>query len=89
MNPTEANQWFVYIIEADDNSWYTGITTDVQRRFKEHVSGVKGARYFRGRKPSIIVFTEGGHNRKSASQREAKIKKMSRAQKQSMVASLL
>ena len=89
MNTKESTQWFVYIIETDDGSWYTGVTTDVQRRFEEHASGVKGARYFRGRQPTNVVFTEGEHNRSSACQREAQIKKMSRAQKQRMVASFL
>ena len=89
MNSKESNLWFVYIIEAVDGSWYTGVTTDVRRRFEEHTAGPKGARYFRGRQPSVVVFTEGGHSRSSACQREAQIKKMSRAQKQRMVASFL
>lgn len=81
----DANRWFVYIIEADDGSWYTGVTTDVERRFAEHVSGARGARYFRGRQPETIVFIEGSHNHVSACQREAQIKKLSRAQKQVLV----
>ena len=81
-------QWFVYILEADDGSWYTGITTDVGRRFSEHSSGLKGARYFRGRKPRTIVFQEEAPDRSGALQREAQIKKMSRAQKERMVESV-
>ena len=46
INPAQA--WFVYVIRASDDSLYTGITTDVERRFNEHFSTVKGARYFRG-----------------------------------------
>lgn len=83
----ETRQWFVYIIEADDDSWYTGVTTDVQRRFEEHASGKKGARYFRGRRPKTVVFAEGAHTRASACQREAQIKKLSREQKKNLVSS--
>lgn len=82
----EPGQWYVYIIEADDGSWYTGVTTDIQRRFKEHTTGAKGARYFRGRQPKTVIFTEGEHTRASACQREAQIKKLNRAQKQIVVA---
>jgi len=84
----EPKPWFVYIIEADDGSWYTGVTTDVARRFQEHAHGQRKARYFRGRQPANVVFTEGNHNRVTASRREAEIKQMNRAQKQRMVDAL-
>jgi putative endonuclease len=83
INPAQA--WFVYIIRASDDSLYTGITTDVERRFKEHFSPAKGARYFRGRKPVEVVFTEKHPNRSSALRREAEIKKLSRSDKLKMV----
>jgi putative endonuclease len=73
--------WFVYMIRCDDDSLYTGVTTDVQRRFNEHASGPRGARFFNGRKPLKVVYTESGHTRSSACQREAEIKKMNRKQK--------
>ncbi len=76
--------WSLYIIEASDASYYTGITTDVERRFEQHASG-KGAKYFNGRKPSQIVFCEAGHSRSSASRREAAIKKLSRQEKIAMI----
>jgi len=75
------SQWYVYIIRATDQSLYTGITTDVERRFAEHQSGRAGAKYFRGRSPVEVVFVESGHDRSSASIREAQIKKLSREQK--------
>ena len=78
--------WLVYIIEADDASLYTGITTDVERRFSEHLRQKRGgARYFSGRKPRRVVFAEAGHTRSSASRREAEIKKLSRADKQALI----
>jgi len=79
------NSWFVYMIQADDGAYYTGITTDVERRFKEHSGGGRGARYFRGRKPVAVVYKESGHTRSSACQREAAIKKLKREQKQVLI----
>jgi putative endonuclease len=79
------SEWFVYLIRATDNSLYTGITTDVERRFGEHLSGRAGAKYFRGRSPAAVVFVEGGHDRSSASIREAQIKKLSRRQKLDLI----
>jgi putative endonuclease len=81
------SEWFVYLIRATDNSLYTGITTDVERRFGEHLSGRAGAKYFRGRSPAAVVFVEGGHDRSSASIREAQIKKLSRRQKLDLIIS--
>lgn len=74
-------EWFVYIIRADDDSLYTGITTDLARRLKQHQSGKGGAKYFRGRSAMDYVYTESGHNRSSAAVREAQIKKLTRQQK--------
>ncbi len=79
--------WSLYIIEASDASLYTGITTDVERRFEEHLNCQKGARYFNGRTPVRIVYREDGHTRSSASRREMEIKKLSRREKQDLVAS--
>ena len=80
------HHWKLYIIEASDSSLYTGITTDIERRFEEHAQGQKGAKYFNGRHPLGVVYHEDGHSRSSASRREAEIKKMSRAQKHELIA---
>lgn len=72
--------WLVYIILCSDDSLYTGITTDMERRFLQH-KNKKGAKYFYGRNPLKIVFTEEGHDRSSAGQREYEIKHYSRAEK--------
>ena len=79
------SQWYVYIIRATDQSLYTGITTDVERRFAEHQSGRAGAKYFRGRSPVEVVLVESGYDRSSASIREAQIKKLSREQKLELI----
>ena len=75
-----ASNWSVYIILADDGSLYTGVTTDVERRFAQHRAG-RGAKYFRGRQPVEVVYREAGHTRSSACVRESEIKKLPRADK--------
>ena len=77
--------WSVYIIEACDGSLYTGITTDVERRFTEHGNPLKGARYFRGRKPKRVVYTEYQPDRGNAQRREAEIKKLTRELKLELI----
>jgi len=69
------------MIRASDESLYTGITTDVERRFREHGGTAKGARFFRGRQPLEVVYTEIHPDRGSALKREAQIKKLSRNNK--------
>jgi putative endonuclease len=68
------------MIRCSDESLYTGISTDVERRFTQHAEK-KGAKYFWARSPKKLVYVEGGHTRSSASQREAAVKKLSRAEK--------
>lgn len=78
--------WQVYILLCSDGSLYTGISTDVKRRFAQHAAGT-GAKYFRGRSPCRIVYLESGHDRSSASRREIAIKKMRLAEKRSLIES--
>jgi len=76
--------WFVYIILCSDNSLYTGITTDLNRRLRQHANGT-GAKYFRGRHPLQVVYLENDHSRSSAAKRESRIKAMNRADKELLV----
>ena len=62
---------------------YTGITTDIKRRFEEHASG-KGAKYFRTDHPVKVVYSKQCKNRSEASKIEALIKKMSHDEKASL-----
>jgi putative endonuclease len=73
--------WFVYIIQSTSGKLYTGITTDVQRRFKEHQSGGKGAKFFRSDKPEKLVWFAQYPDRSAASKEEARIKGWTRRQK--------
>jgi putative endonuclease len=76
--------WQVYIILCSDSSFYTGITTDMARRFRQHAEG-KGAKYFRGRQPVKVMLLEGGHTRSSAGTREAKVKALSHTAKMQLI----
>lgn len=83
----EINEWFVYILQCNDKSFYTGITTDIQRRIEEHNSSAKGARYTRSRRPVELVYRETAKDRSIACKREAAIKKLSRNDKTSLISS--
>ncbi len=78
--------WQVYIVLCSDDSLYTGITTDIERRLDQHRKGT-GAKYFRGRSASRLVYLEAGHDRSSASRREAEIKKLRPDDKRRLIAS--
>ena len=78
--------WFVYIIECSDGALYTGVSTDVARRFRQHAETKQGARFFRGRIPLKVVYVESGHSRSSACKREAAIKRGSRDSKLHLIA---
>jgi putative endonuclease len=75
------SEWFVYIVEAENGHLYTGITTDLERRFAEHQSKQGGARFFHTSSAKKMVYQESHPNRSSASKREAAIKKLSRQAK--------
>ena len=76
--------WHVYMILCSDGSLYTGITTDPERRFRQHATG-RGARYFRGRQPLRVAYLESGHTRSTAGSREVQIKRLSRADKCTLI----
>lgn len=80
------SEWTVYILQCADNTLYTGITTDVERRLLEHNQrDGAAARYTRSRQPVTLVYTEVSENRSLASRREARIKKMSRTEKLGLI----
>ena len=82
---TVPSTWFVYMILTSDRQVYTGITTDMARRWYEHASGKAGARYFRGRSPIELCYLENDHTRSSASRREAAIKAMNAKNKHQLI----
>jgi len=77
-------KFFVYILECEDGTLYTGYTTDLERRFSAHLSG-KGAKYTRSHKPAGIVYYEVFDDRHEALSREWHIKKMKRREKEMLI----
>lgn len=85
MPKTKQDVYFVYILECADGSLYTGITTDVHRRFSEHERGL-GGHYTRSHKPVRVAYIEQQGSRSDALKREAEIKKWPRAKKRACIA---
>ena len=78
--------WYLYILRCKDNTLYTGITTDVEKRLEAHRSG-KGAKYTRGRAPLELVYREICGSHSQALKREQEIKKLSRQEKLDLIGS--
>lgn len=79
--------WFVYILRCADESLYTGITTDINRRCEQHNAGT-ASRYTRSRLPVTMVYHERQDNRSMALKRELEIKGMSRTEKEALIKSV-
>lgn len=79
--------YYVYLLECEDASLYTGITTDLERRLKEHQSGT-GSRYTAAKKAKSFIYTEAHPDRSSASRREAVLKKLKREEKLALARSV-
>jgi putative endonuclease len=78
--------WYLYLVRCRDGSLYTGITTDVARRFAEHQgNGDTGAKYLRGRRPLVLVFQKKVVSRSLALGVESRVKKLSKARKEELV----
>ncbi|MGD9714299.1 MAG: GIY-YIG nuclease family protein [Thermomicrobiales bacterium] len=77
--------WFVYVVECDDRTLYTGITNNLERRIEAHNAG-RGARYTSGRGPVRLIHQERHPDRSSALRREAAIKRLPPEKKRMMVA---
>ena len=76
--------WYLYILRCKDDTLYTGITTDVEKRLEAHRSG-RGAKYTRGRAPLELVYRENCGSHSDALKREHQIKALSREDKQKLV----
>jgi len=75
------SSWFMYVVRCCDESYYTGITTNIDRRLHEHNHLSSGAKYTRSRRPVRLVYYESHDNRSSASKAEYAFKKKSRIEK--------
>lgn len=79
-----AKDWFVYMIETDQFHLYTGVTTDVERRFLQHCNG-RGAKFFRMHIPKKIVYIEKCESKETALKKEKWIKQLSPSEKKLLV----
>lgn len=87
---TTEGPWWVYMVRTAGGKLYTGISTDVERRFEEHLAtslgtGKKGAKFFRSDRPETVVYREACSDRSSASQREAAIKQLDSRKKRQLI----
>jgi len=86
MSELDPPNWRVYIVRCADDSLYTGITTDLERRLYEHNNAKNGAKYTRPRRPVTLVYQEMAGSRSQASKREREIKNLTQQQKLLLVA---
>jgi putative endonuclease len=83
------SSWYVYMLRCADNSLYTGITTDISRRVKEHNKSNKlGAKYTRARRPVILVYQQDCLSRSDAASNEYRLKKLNKKSKEALVDTL-
>lgn len=77
--------WFVYILKCSDDSFYTGITTDIERRLMEHNTSKKSAKYTRMRRPLLLIYSKNVGTKSEASIEEYRIKQLTRSQKEELL----
>jgi len=78
-------QWHMYVVRCADGSLYTGITTDLERRVREHNNGKKGAKYTRSRRPVQLLHSIECDSQSDALKREHAFKKLSKSKKEDIV----
>jgi len=83
-SPAAGTSWSLYILGCADGSFYTGVTTDIDRRLQEHQEG-KASRYTRTRRPVVLVYREECGTRSQALSRECAVKSLSRARKEELI----
>jgi len=82
---TPISKWKVYILRCKDDTLYTGVTTDLERRVKEHNSSTLGAKYTKNKRPVKLVYFENRADKVDAMQREYAIKQLSRKEKLTLI----
>ena len=81
------DSWFVYLVRCLDGSFYAGVTTDLKRRVRQHNGEILGgANYTRARRPVALAWYEECENRSVAQQREYSVRRLSKREKQRLVA---
>jgi putative endonuclease len=77
--------WYFYVVKCNDNSFYAGVTTNLNRRINEHNTSSKGAKYTKTRRPVKLIFFQEVGGRSEAQQIEASFKKLNRKQKEEFI----
>ena len=77
--------YFVYILRCSDDTLYTGITNNLEKRIHSHNNAPTGAKYTRSRRPVTMVYSEEYEDKSAALKREIAIKKLSRTQKEALI----
>jgi len=80
--------YYVYILRCSDNTLYTGITNDIEKRLNQHNHTSTGAKYTRTRRPVELVYSEQCESKSIALKRELEIKKLSKSQKEKLSATI-
>jgi putative endonuclease len=80
------SHWYVYILRCADDTLYTGITTDIHRRLREHNGSTRGARYTRTRRPVSLAWLEPAASRSEACRREFQVRQLQRLKKLALLA---
>lgn len=87
MSANSDDSWFVYLVRCSDGSFYAGVTTDLERRVRQHNGQIAGgANYTRARRPVALAWFEACEDRSVAQQREYSVRRLSRGEKQRLVA---
>ena len=84
---TLPRSWHVYILRCADATLYTGVTTELERRLEIHNESPRGAKYVRGRRPAVLVYSRPMPNKSAALKEESRIKKLKRTDKLKLRAS--
>ncbi len=77
--------WFVYVVKCNDNTLYTGISTNVDKRIHAHNATKRGAKYTKSRRPVRLVYVEEYLTKSDAAKREYLIKQLSRIEKNKLI----
>ncbi|MGF1734621.1 GIY-YIG nuclease family protein [Photobacterium satsumensis] len=85
----KVGKWSVYLIRTAANQLYCGVTTDVERRFNEHLSSKRGAKYLKGKGPLQLAWSERVGDKRLAMQLEYRIKRLPKRTKEQLVAGII
>ena len=81
----KVSNWYFYVVRCSDDTLYAGVTTDIDRRLREHNNRNNGAKYTRTRRPVKLAYKEHFKNRSTAQKAEYNFKKLTRKQKESVI----